>query len=149
MAFTIKAGAFIKYNNKVLLLQLKGEGDQNGKWGPPSGGGMHGETTEQTAIREIKEETNLDVLLKGLVQVIYSEYKNKNYLFVFYLAEAKNLKGFKIQEEECSGYAWASLEDIENDKYILRKKFLKESLILAFKQEPADNNLLKAIVIEV
>ena len=49
-------GAVIIKNNKVLVLQQVA-----GHWGFPKGHVEKGETEVETAIREIKEETNLDV----------------------------------------------------------------------------------------
>lgn len=142
------AGVAIINKNKVLLLKNVGSGDQDGKWGPPSGHGETGETTEETAIRETKEEANLDVKLKGVIQIGYFNYKEKDYIYVFYLAEAKDLKALKIQNEEVSDYAWASLEDLKKGRYVFRKKFLREPVIIALTQKPSKNNLFKIYKVE-
>lgn len=47
----------------VLLVQ------DNGLWAPPGGVREVGEMLEETAIREVKEETGLDITLDGIVQV--------------------------------------------------------------------------------
>ncbi|NUT34440.1 MAG: NUDIX domain-containing protein [Hamadaea sp.] len=54
--------------DRVLLLCRNGEGT----WGLPGGGVEPGETWEQAAIRECREETGWEVALRGLLG-IYSE----------------------------------------------------------------------------
>lgn len=140
------AGTAILNKNKILL--LRNVGKQVGMWGPPAGHGEVGETPEQIAIRETKEETNLDVELKGIIQVGYFNYHEKDYVYVFYLAKVKNLKKLKTQDKEVSEHVWASLEDLKKDKYIFRKKFLKEPVIMAFRQKLAKNDLFKIYEVE-
>lgn len=141
------AGTAIIKDNKILLLESS-ESGQEKKWGPPAGHGEANETAEETAIRETKEETNLDVTLTGLIQVGYFNYKDTDYLCVFYLAEAKDLKNLKIQESEVSNYAWVGLDELENDKYVFRKKFLKEPIIKALTIAPSDKDLFKIYKVE-
>ena len=51
-------GAFIIRDGKVLLQK-----ENKGHWGMPKGHVEDGETEVETAIREVKEETNLDITL--------------------------------------------------------------------------------------
>ncbi len=48
-----------------------------GKWGIPGGLMEFGETMAQTAVREAKEETGLDIVIDGLVGV-YSGYLSRD-----------------------------------------------------------------------
>ena len=57
------ASAIILNNKGQILLQSRADRD---KWGLPGGCQELGERIEETMIREIKEETNLDVLEKDL-----------------------------------------------------------------------------------
>lgn len=141
------AGTAILYKNKLLLVKSAG-GDQKGKWGPPAGHLEPGETPEETAIRETKEETGLDVELKGIIQIVGFNYKDKDYLAIFYLAKAKKPNNIKPQESEVSEYVWASQSEIKNDKFEFRKKFLKEPILMAFKRKPVENSIYKTIEIE-
>lgn len=67
----IKAGVAIIILNekKQVLLQKRAD---VGLWGIPSGHVEIGETVSEAAIREVKEETNLDVRIKKLIGV-YSD----------------------------------------------------------------------------
>src|SRR3989338_8664388 len=41
--------------------------NEKGYWAPPGGGIEKGETIEKAVIREVKEETNMEVLYQGLI----------------------------------------------------------------------------------
>ena len=63
------AGGCIFNEKGEVLLQRRGD---FGKWGFPGGAVELGESPEQTAVREVKEETGLDVEIRRLVGV-YTE----------------------------------------------------------------------------
>ena len=143
----IIAGVAIIKNKKVLLVQQTDDGDQPGKWGPPAGHANDNETLIETAIRETKEETGLDIKILGVVQAGFFEYKEKTYVFVFYHAAPSGSIKIKPQQE-VQASVWATLKDIKVDKYPLRKKFLKESLILSLTQKSSPINVFVAVKIE-
>lgn len=60
------AGGCIFNDKGQVLLQRRGD---FGKWGFPGGAVELGETPEQAAIREVKEETGLDVEVRRLIGV--------------------------------------------------------------------------------
>ena len=99
------------------------------------------ETEMQTAIREVKEETNLDVLIKNNKHYI-SEYYPKEDTFkqvIFFLASCENID-IKRQEEEIKNIQWFKVEDAiekithNNSKNIL-KKVVEENKILFSKND--------------
>lgn len=53
-----------------LLLVKRGERPDRGKWSFPGGAVELGETTEEAATREVKEETGLEVELEGLFDIV-------------------------------------------------------------------------------
>lgn len=57
-------GAIIKQDNKILMVDRK---NIPLGWACPAGHIKEGETAEQTIIREIKEETDLDVISYSLI----------------------------------------------------------------------------------
>ena len=62
-------GVVITDNNGRILLERRSD---NGMWGLPGGGIDAGESITEAAIREVKEETGLDVRITGLIGV-YSD----------------------------------------------------------------------------
>ena len=127
------AGAVIFYQQgkkrEYLLLNYLG-----GHWDFPKGHIEFNETPIKTALREIKEETNLDVkIIKGFERKITYSFKHRNEFIIkdviFYLAQAKS-KNVKISQEH-NGYVWLpykkAIELVTFNKDILKsaEKFLK------------------------
>lgn len=109
-------GAIIfKDNNdgerQFLLIKHK----KNKHWGFPKGHTEMHETDEQTAKREVKEETALDIeILKGFKQVgFYKPYSKIEKKVVLFLAKMldKNAK-VKVQRKEIDTYKWANAEGV-------------------------------------
>ncbi len=113
-----------KDRRKVLLIKNK----RSAHWGFPKGHIEKGETQEETAIRETKEETGLDIdIVDGFS--CRSEYTIQGRVekaVVIFLAFAKNTD-VSIQEEEIDDYIWVDLSDalkmlkFENDRGILKQ----------------------------
>jgi len=64
------AGGYIRNEKGELLLQKRGDSH---KWGFPGGAVELGETPEMTVVREVKEETGLDVEV-GTLLGIYTDF---------------------------------------------------------------------------
>ncbi len=88
--------------------------NQNGRyWGFPKGHIEVGETEEQTAIREVKEETGLDVTLldgfrKTSVYRLVGHIKKK---VVIFLAKSDSRK-VTIQDSEIANYKWLKKDEL-------------------------------------
>jgi ADP-ribose pyrophosphatase YjhB (NUDIX family) len=104
----VVAVVLVEYDGKVLL----GKRNNNpglGKWSFLSGFVDRYEKVEEAALREVKEETNLDVTLTALLGV-YSDTSNPNILIV-YRAEVKaDILDMTPQLEEVSELAFFSLD---------------------------------------
>ena len=62
-------GAVIFNNEKVLLVK-RGKEPGYGKWSIPGGAVELGETLKEGLLREVKEETGLQVEIGGMVEVL-------------------------------------------------------------------------------
>ncbi|HEY8804427.1 MAG TPA: NUDIX domain-containing protein [Clostridium sp.] len=106
--------------------------DRNdGHWGFPKGHVEKNESEEETAIREIYEETGLQVsLINGFrVSVEYLIKQGTMKEVVFFLAKVEN-QIVHIQLDELSDYKWASFQFA---KQLLTYKSSKDVLEKAWK----------------
>jgi 8-oxo-dGTP diphosphatase len=83
---------YIKRDNQTLMLyRNKKENDYHeGKWNGLGGKFEQGETPEECAIRELKEETGLDIYnpqLKGMITFPMFDTKEDWYVFLFVVKE--------------------------------------------------------------
>lgn len=113
-----------RQNTKILLVK-----NNNGRyWSFPKGHIEDGETEEETAVREIKEETGLDVtLVNGFREISeYCPFGKIRKRVVFFLARAFT-DNVRIQEEEIDSYIWVDLQQArklctyDNDLRIIEK----------------------------
>ena len=109
---------------KILLVR-----NHNGRnYSFPKGHVEQGETEEQTAIREVKEETGLDIsIIPSFREVAdYCPFGKIRKRVVFFMAQTMSNQ-VHIQEEEIDSYIWVDLNEAhtrctyDNDLRVIRK----------------------------
>ncbi|MCD7847769.1 MAG: NUDIX domain-containing protein [Oscillospiraceae bacterium] len=111
-------------NTEILLVKHV----NSGHWSFPKGHVEDGETEIQTAIREIREETGIEVIIDQTFRetVSYSPKKGTHKTVVYYLAKAKNTD-FVPQEDEIADIKWVEIDradavlSYDNDKSVAQK----------------------------
>lgn len=82
----VAAAVFVEDGERVLLIK-RGVDPERGKWALPAGYVDASEDPRQTAVREAREETGLDVRVTRLVDVFYSDYRPGASIIIVYAAE--------------------------------------------------------------
>jgi 8-oxo-dGTP diphosphatase len=118
----VGVGAIIVCNGKILLEKRKSEPGR-GKWSVPGGLVELGESTEQAVIREVKEETGLDVENPELIDVVNNIILDANgkieYHFVI-LDYFVKLRGGELNAaDDAEELKWVALDEVE--KYNITK----------------------------
>lgn len=110
----VRVSAIIIKDNKILLMHRKKNGEEY--WVFPGGGVEDTETAQEGIIREVKEETSLDVLKCEFAFDSYNEASKKDE--PFYLCEVSDGVPEIVGEEKDkhSPENWYQLEWVELDR---------------------------------
>ncbi|MGA9351798.1 MAG: NUDIX hydrolase [Anaerolineae bacterium] len=109
----VAAGALIEDDGRVVLVRRKVE-PRAGYWALPSGFTEHGETVEETAIRECREETGLEVELDDLLGV-YSVNSDFYGHLVLVLYSAHVVGGELVPGDDASEASFFSATKLPTD----------------------------------
>ena len=123
---------FVIKNNQVLLAKRKID-PKKGTWDSPGGFVEVGESIEAGAIREMKEETNLDVRVVEIFGSHPDSYDGKPTFTVAVLAEI--IGGEPIPADDVASLHWVDLDKIPNDFGFESVKLLLHNLLKKIKQE--------------
>lgn len=128
------AVVFRKYHGNTELLLIKHA--NGGHWSFPKGHVEPGETEVETAVREVKEETGIDIMVDASFREIvsYSPKKDTQKDVVYFLAMAKNYN-FTPQPEEIAQIKWVEISRVhsilsyDNDRQLVNraKPLIKDS----------------------
>jgi len=112
----------VVFRGKDVLLAQRGKKPRLHSWSIPGGAQELGETVEDAAHREIREETGLEIELLGLVEVVNSinrdddERVQFHYTLIDFVAEWKG--GNLVAGDDAADARWVPIKEI--DDYNLR-----------------------------
>lgn len=103
---------FFEFENKTLLLKRQQYKSQGGKWGVPAGKIDNEESRKAALMREIQEETSINILSKEL-KFFKSIYVHHTSDFIYHMFSYRLLEfpQVKINKKEHTDYKWISIDD--------------------------------------
>lgn len=108
--------------NEVLLLKRSEKVDSfRGLWGFPGGKREDGELSLEAAVREVKEETDLDILKKDLTYV-FTMRRTPDKDILFYITN--QWKGTVSIDWESQDYAWRNPNDLGGEDMVPTPKIV-------------------------
>jgi ADP-ribose pyrophosphatase YjhB (NUDIX family) len=126
-------GLYVVKDGKVLLVR-RGNEPGRGKWSLPGGRIRFGERSEEAALREMREETGLEVRLRRVVDVVdvfwQSEMGELLEHFVIVDFEAEVIGGELRPADDALDARWFSPEELEGlEMTESTKRFLEEHFL--------------------
>ncbi|MCC2630492.1 MAG: MutT/nudix family protein 7,8-dihydro-8-oxoguanine triphosphatase [Candidatus Paceibacter sp.] len=103
-----------------------------GEWSLPGGKLEWGESFEDGAIREVKEETDLDIQNPNVISVHNCKNEHAHFMTVGLVAESYNGEPKVMEPDEMTEWGWFSFDDLPQPRYFpsfevienyLQKKF--------------------------
>jgi 8-oxo-dGTP pyrophosphatase MutT (NUDIX family) len=114
MSQFIKSAILIKKEDRFLLVQENGA-RVHGLWNWPQGKVEIGETIEQTAIREAKEETGLDIKIEKSLGVLQDTFPDIKELHVYLGSVLSGGINFPVNEIiDVQFFTFEQIEGIKN-----------------------------------
>lgn len=111
--FLVGVSILLEHSGKILLLHRAETKDHGaGEWEPISGRMEQGETPEEAAIREIKEETGLDAEIIRPFDTFFFVRKPSNEELVGITFCAKAFSDAVNLSEEHDEYKWVDKKDL-------------------------------------
>lgn len=123
----VGVAVIVKKDNKILLGLRKSELGRN-TWGVAGGKLEFGEELKDCAIRELKEETNLDVLSDNLklVGVSNAIYDSENhYITVVYETDIFSNELYIMEPDKFEIWDWFSYENLPEKLFLPLNNFIK------------------------
>lgn len=104
-------------DNRVLLAQRKNTGHEDGNYSLVAGHIERGETAEEALIREVKEESNLDLSRSKLtiVHVMQRQFPDRTYFDVYITADSWEGELKNMEPEKCSDLWWYAADDLPSN----------------------------------
>jgi phosphatase NudJ len=141
MLLKIICGALVVKDNKFVIVQ-EALGLVRGQWNIPAGHLDENENIHAGTIREVKEETGLDVQLEGLIGIYQHKSKLGNNVVGFYFHASVTGGVLKNDPEEIMDVKWVTSEDFLNyNNDIVRAPHLKKIVKDYLNQGSAKNRI--------
>jgi 8-oxo-dGTP diphosphatase len=123
-------GVFVFRDGKFLMQHRHGAHGA-GTWAPPGGHLEFGESFEEVARREVREETSLEIknIRFGAVTNDYFTKENKHYVTVWMLSDWKSGETRIMEPEKCLEQRWCTFSDVPSPLFLSWKRLMESEFI--------------------
>lgn len=129
-------GVFVFKNAKFLMQKRQGSHGQ-GTWSVPGGHLEFGESFEDTAHREVKEETDLEIknIRFGAVTNDNFTDEDKHYVTVWMLSDWADGIEHITEPDKCLQQEWHTFDDLPSPLFLPWNQLLESEFIEKIKQQ--------------
>ncbi len=103
-------GAVVVRDGRILLIR-RGRGPAQGQWSVPGGRVEFGETLQEAVIREVAEETGLDVICGEFIGLVERMSDDYHYVILDFWADAVS-DGPLTAGDDAAEATWVDLSDL-------------------------------------
>ena len=132
-------GVFVFKNGKFLMQQRKGSHGA-GSWSVPGGHLEFGESFEDTARREVKEETGLEIknVRFGAVTNDHFTNENKHYVTIWMLSDWASGDEYITEPDKCIAQEWHAFDDLPSPLFLPWNQLLASEFIEEIKNSSSN-----------
>ena len=125
---SVGVGVFVKKDGKVLI-QKRISSHGIGTWCLPGGHLEYGETPEQTATRETKEEVNVDIKNAKIVGITndFMPDDKRHSITIFVEAEYAGGEAIPREPDKTIDVHWCALDSLPEPMFIPLKNFINNN----------------------
>lgn len=129
-------GVFIFKDGKFLMQQRVGSHGA-GTWSVPGGHLEFGESFADTAKREVKEETDLEIknIRFGAVTNDYFAEENKHYVTVWMLSDWANGQEYIVEPDKCLAQSWRTFDNLPSPLFLPWDQLLQSEFMQVIKNQ--------------
>ena len=103
--------------NQILILSRKKKESFRDCWEFPGGKLNNGETYLEALVRELKEELNIKINIKEVVNYSFFKHQYRAFLLMMYVFEIKKWSG-KVCNNENEKIEWVSISELRGKKLL-------------------------------
>ncbi len=128
-------GVFIFKDGKFLIQKRKGSHGE-GTWALPGGHLEFGESFEDTARREVMEETGIEIknIRFGAITNDHFVDENKHYVTIWMLSDWALGKVKNLEPEKCTAQIWCTFNDLPNPLFLTWNQLFESEFIKDIKE---------------
>ena len=126
----VGVGVFVFKDGKFLIQKRKGSHGE-GSWSLPGGHLEFGESFEETARREVREEANIEIknIRFGAVTNDHFVDENKHYVTIWMISEWASGEVKNMEPEKCTAQTWNTFDDLPSPLFLTWNQLFESDFI--------------------
>ena len=127
---SVGVGVWIFNVDGQVLLGRRLSKHGHGTWGLPGGHMKFGETPLKTAIREVKEETGLDISKKNVEEFSYTNdvFPDSHYITIHFLVNNVVEVPVPMEMKKCVLWQWCDMDHLPKPLFLPVKNLLAQDV---------------------